>query len=298
MRHRWQGVFPAVTTQFKSDLCLDLDATARHLERLMGSGIAGVVMLGSLGENNALEPAEKLEVVRMARQVCGGKIQVLAGVSELSTAQACRRLGEYEQAGLDGAMVLPAMAYPADRAEAIAHFRALAQAADLPLMLYNNPIAYPVDLRPEILAELADEPKFVAIKESSGDTRRITDIFNTVGDRYAVFSGVDDLAFECTALGAVGWVAGVGLAFPEANQTLWELMTRGRWDEARRLYRWYTPLLHLDVGPKFVQKIKLALQEVGLGSERVRPPRYPLTGSEREGVIATVRHALDHPVLP
>jgi 1-pyrroline-4-hydroxy-2-carboxylate deaminase len=299
MAIHWKGVFPAVTTQFKPDQSLDLDATGRHLEALIRSGVSGLVMLGSLGENTALEPGEKREVLRLAQRVSNGRVPVLSGVAENSTAAACRYARDCEQLGLDGLMVLPAMVYKADARETVAHFRAVARSSGLPVLCYNNPIGYGVDITPEMFAELADEKTLVAIKESSGNPRRITDIFNAVGDRYAIFSGVDDLILESVALGAVGWVAGVGLAFPKENQHFWNLLTKGEWDAARAFYRWYTPLLHLDVHVKFVQYIKLAIQETGLGSETVRAPRLPLAGAEREQVLAIIRRGIENrPQVP
>jgi 4-hydroxy-tetrahydrodipicolinate synthase len=292
MKTTWRGVFPAVTTQFRQDQSLDLDATARHLEALIDSGVTGLVMLGSLGENVQLEPDEKRRVMETAIKVSRGRVPVLSGVAECSTAAACRYAREMEKLGADGLMVLPAMVYKSDPRETIAHYRAVARASGLPILVYNNPISYGVDITPEMFAELSDEKTLVAIKESSGDVRRVTDLINAVGDRYAIFAGVDDLILECTMLGAVGWVAGIGLAFPKENQRLWELMQAGRWDAARELYRWYTPLLHLDVHVKFVQQIKLCIQECGLGAEWVRTPRLPLAGAERERVLAIIRKGI------
>jgi 4-hydroxy-tetrahydrodipicolinate synthase len=299
MKSQWRGVFPAVTTQFREDLSLDLDATAVHLEALIAAGVHGLIMLGSLGENTTLEPEEKREVVRLAVRVSGGRVPVLSGVAECSTAAACRYARDTESLGADGLMVLPAMVYKSDPRETLAHFRAVAAASGLPIIAYNNPIGYGVDLTPEMFVELADTERIVAIKESSGDTRRLTDLINRVGDRYTLFTGVDDLALESVLLGAEGWIAGATLAFPREGQYLWRLATTGRWEEARALYRWFMPLLHLDIGPKFVHKIKLAIQEVGLGSERLRPPRLPLVGEEREQVLSLVREALDNrPEIP
>ena len=278
----WKGVFPAVTTQFTKDLELDLDATAKHLDSLIASGVSGLVMLGSLGENVTLTLEEKREVVRTAIAVSAGRVPVLSGVAELSTHAAVGWMQELEKLGADGAMVMPAMAFRPDREETLAHYRTVAGKTSLPIIVYNNPISYHADVTPEMFVELAEEQNLVAIKESSGDTRRITDIINAVGGRYVIFAGVDDLAMECAMLGATGWIAGIGLAFPEENQRLWELMMAGDWDRAREIYRWYTPLLHVDVGTKFVQNIKLAIQEAGLGSEWVRLPRLPLAGAERE----------------
>ncbi|HZL37796.1 MAG TPA: dihydrodipicolinate synthase family protein [Tepidisphaeraceae bacterium] len=299
MKIHWKGVFPAVCTQFGQDQSLDLDATAKHLEALIESGVSGLVMLGSLGENTAMEPEEKRRVIKRAIEVSRGRVPVLSGVAECSTALACRYARDMEKLGADGLMVLPAMVYKSDSRETIAHFRAVARASGLPILCYNNPVGYGVDITPEMFAELADEKTLVAIKESSGNVRRITDLFNAVGDRYALFCGVDDLIMESVLLGAAGWVAGLGLAFPRENQYLWELLTAGRWDEARTLYRWYTPLLHLDTHVKFVQYIKLAVQECGLGSERVRPPRLELEGAEREQVLAIIREGIrTRPKIP
>jgi len=285
----WRGVFPAVTTQLKQDQSLDLDATARHMEVLIDSGVTGLVMCGSLGENQCLARDEKRAVVRRAVEVAAGRIPVLSGVAEMSTAAAVQYVNDLESLGADGAMVLPAMVYKADRAETLAHFRTVATSTKLPILIYNNPVGYTVDITPSMLAELADLPNLQAIKESSADTSRITDIVNEVGDRYAIFAGVDTLALESAMLGAVGWIAGVGLAFPTENQRLWDLAVAGEWEKARDIYRWFMPLLRLDLGPHFVQKIKLALQETGLGTEWVRAPRLPLSGAERDEVLDIIR---------
>jgi 4-hydroxy-tetrahydrodipicolinate synthase len=295
----WKGVFPAVTTQMNRDESLDLDATARHLEALIASDVDGLVMLGSLGENTALEPEEKREVVRVAKEVSAGRVPVLSGVAECSTVAACRYAREVETLGADGLMLLPAMVYKADAGETVAHFRAVARSTSLPILCYNNPIAYGVDLTPDLFEALADEANLVAIKESSGDPRRLTEIRRRVGDRYTLFVGLDDLALEGAALGAEGWVTGLGLAFPGENRYFWDLATSGRLEEARAIYRWYLPLLQLDTQVKFVQYIKLAIQEVGLGGEWVRAPRRALEGTEREAVLAVIRHGIEtRPQIP
>jgi 4-hydroxy-tetrahydrodipicolinate synthase len=204
-----------------------------------------------------------------------------------------------ETLGADGVMLMPAMNYKGDPCESMKHLRAVARASGLPIMIYNNPISYANDITPQMFAELADEPKFVALKESAGDPRRITDLHNAVGNRYAIFTGVDDLALEAAILGIDGWVAGSGIAFPEENQFFWELTRRGEWDKARAFYRWFTPLLHLDTHVKFVQYIKLAVQECGLGSEWVRAPRLPLVGEERKRVLRVIHEGLrSRPKLP
>jgi 4-hydroxy-tetrahydrodipicolinate synthase len=288
----WHGVFPAVTTQFKPDQSLDLAATAAHIEKLIEAGVHGLIMLGTVGENCSLEYAEKLEVLRTAVRQAEGRVPVLTGVAECTTALACRYAADAQRAGATGLMVLPAMVYKSDPRETMAHFRAVARASDLAIMCYNNPVSYGVDITPAMFADLADEPKFVAIKESSENVRRITDLYNTCGSRYQLLCGVDDLVLESIVLGAVGWVSGLVNAFPAENRLLWDLATAGRWGEAREVYRWYTPLLHLDTHVKLVQYIKLAMAETGLGTEMVRAPRLPLTGEERERILAIIRQAI------
>ena len=288
----WRGVFPAVTTQFHPDQSLDLRGTAAHIERMISRGVHGVIMLGTVGENCSLEYAEKLQVLKTAIEQVRRRVPVLAGVAECTTALACRFAADAKRSGADGLMVLPAMVYKSDSRETLAHFRAVAGASDLPIMIYNNPVSYGVDLTPPLLAELASEPRFVAVKESSENVRRITDIKNLCGDRYTLLCGVDDLVLESILLGAEGWVSGLVNAFPEENRLLWDLALARRYDEALRIYRWYTPLLHLDTHPKLVQYIKLASAECGLGTEIVRVPRLPIVGEEREQILAIIRQAI------
>lgn len=295
----WQGVFPAVTTQLKEDQSLDLEATARHLEVLIDSGVSGLVMLGSLGENQQLRPEEKRRVMTMAIEAAAGRVPMLSGVIENSTAVAIDYARDMERMRADGLLLLPAMGYRADARETMTHYRDVARATALPIICYNNPLAYNIDITPEMFAQLADVKSFVGIKESSGDVRRITDLRNATGDRYALFCGVDDLVLESVVLGATGWIAGMGLAFPRENQYFWELATAGDYETARRLYAWFTPLLHLDTPVKFVQYIKLAIQEAGLGAEWVRAPRLPLVGEERERILAIIHHGLEtRPKVP
>lgn len=293
MNPSWSGIFSAVTTKFDGNGRLDFPAMEKHFNFQMESGVHGLVVLGSLGENVTLTPIEKQDVVKLALQVSGGRVPVLSGVAETSTAMACNYITQAQAHGAHGFMVMPAMVYPADSRETIQYFRTVAAASDVPIMLYNNPVSYKVDLTPEMFAELADEPKFVALKESSDNVRRITDIINTVGDRYRIFTGVDDLALESLMLGAVGWVAGLVCAFPNETVALYNLVKAGRMEEALKLYRWFMPLLHLDVSTKFVQNIKLAETLAGVGTEHVRPPRLPLTGEERERVELIVNRALE-----
>jgi 4-hydroxy-tetrahydrodipicolinate synthase len=219
-------------------------------------------------------------------------VPVLTGVAEYTTAMACRWAADAAKLGADGLMVLPAMVYKSDPRETMTHFRTVARATDLPVMVYNNPPSYGVDITPPMFADLADEPTLVCIKESSENPRRITDIANLCRDRYVLFAGVDDLVLECLVLGAVGWVSGLVNAFPHENRLLWDLATAGKWEAAREVYRWYTPVLHLDTHSKLVQYIKLAAAECGYGTELTRAPRLPLVGKEREEVLAVIRTAI------
>jgi len=293
MAFRWAGVFPAVTTQFQKDQSLDLPASARHWETVIASGVSGLVVCGSLGENQALEADEKRKVVAEAVRIAAGRIPVIAGVAETSTPAAIRYAKDCAKLGAAGFMVMPPMVYKPDADEAARYFRAVAAATDLPWMLYNNPIGYTVDVPPEKLCEYADIKNLGAIKESSGNPRRVTEIRLVLGDRLAIFAGVDDLILESSILGIDGWVAGSGIAFPLENQRLWEHCQAGRWNEARKLYHWCAPLMKLDTYPKFVQYIKLMVQEAGLGSEWVREPRLPISGVEREQILKIIQRGLE-----
>jgi 1-pyrroline-4-hydroxy-2-carboxylate deaminase len=292
MNTNWRGVLPAATTQFHSDQSLDLPATLKHLDVMIEAGVHGMIMLGTVGENCSLEYNEKLQVLSAAVEHIGGRVPVLSGVAECTTALACRFAADAAKIGVDGLMVLPAMVYKSDPRETMAHFRTVAGATELPIMVYNNPVSYHVDITPEMFADLADTPTLVAIKESSENVRRITDLKNVVGDRYTLLCGVDDLVLESLLLGAEGWVSGLVNAFPHENRLLWDLAMAGKWEEARAIYRWYTPLLHLDTHVKLVQYIKLAEAACGLGSETTRAPRLPIVGEERERVMTVIREAI------
>src|SRR6201993_4220371 len=298
-KHSWRGVYPALTTKFKPDYRLDIAAMEKHFAWQIDGGVDGLIVCGSLGENSVLSAEEKLEVLRVAARVSGGRVPVLMTIAEASTAEGIA-LGERSaREGADGLMVLPGMRYVSDRRETIAHYRAIAKASPRPIMVYNNPIAYGVDVTPEMFEELAEEPALVAIKESSDNVRRVTDIIARTGGRYAIFCGVDDLAMEAMLMGACGWVAGLVDAFPRETVAIYRLIADGRIEEARRIYRWFSPLLHLDVSRKLVQNVKLVEAIVGVGTEIVRPPRLPLAGEERAQVIALVDQALKtRPALP
>ncbi|MEM8945283.1 MAG: dihydrodipicolinate synthase family protein [Planctomycetota bacterium] len=292
MAVNWQGVFPAATTEFFEDGSLDLDSTQQHVSAMIDAGVHGMIMLGTVGENCSLSLEEKRSVLQATKEATQGRVQLLSGVAEQTTATACEFSQMAQDVGVDGLMVLPAVGYKSDRRETIVHYRSVASSVDLPIMCYNNPVTYGVDITPEMFDEMADEPKLVAIKESSEDVRRITDLKNRCGNRYKLFCGVDDVVLESIVLGAEGWVSGLVNAFPSENRLLWDLLMANKLDEAIEVYRWYMPLLHLDTHPKLVQYIKLADAECGLGSENVRPPRLRLEGSERAEILSVIRNAI------
>jgi 4-hydroxy-tetrahydrodipicolinate synthase len=287
----WSGVFPAATTQFDPELNVDLPATQRVQAALARDGVHGMVVLGTVGENNSLSADEKRAVLRAAVESVGGKVPIISGVSEFTTAAAAAFARDAERIGVDGLMVLPAMVYVPTPAELEQHFRSVAQATGLPIMLYNNPPAYRVNIELGTLGRLAEMANIVAIKESAPDPRRFTDLFNAFGERFVLFAGLDDVAFEGLCLGARGWVSGLTNAFPQESLLFYAALRAGDLERARRIYRWFMPLLHLDAEHDLVQSIKLAESLMGRGSERVRPPRLPLAGQRREQVAEMVRRA-------
>lgn len=284
----WQGVYPAATTQFTETLAIDHDATQKVQSALVDDGVDGLIILGTCGENNSLESDEKLAVLKGAVEAVGGRVPLVAGVSEFTTKRAIEYARSAEAIGIDALMLLPCMVYVPRVEELEAHFRAVAEATSLPIMLYNNPPAYRVNVDFDTLDRLENVPNIVAIKESAPDPRRFTDLINRFGDRYTVMAGLDDVALEGLMLGASGWVSGLTSAFPRESVALVAAQRRGDYAEALRIYRWFMPLLHLDAEHDLVQSIKLAEQIMGRGSERVRMPRMPLTGQRRADVIAWV----------
>jgi 1-pyrroline-4-hydroxy-2-carboxylate deaminase len=291
MKCDWKGVFPAATVQFRADLSLDLEATAKVQAALIADGVHGLIVNGTVGENNSLEPAEKIAVLSSAVSLAAGRIPVLTGVSELTTNRAAAFAQEAQGAGATGLMLLPAMVYVPSEAELIMHLRTVAQSVSLPIMLYNNPPAYRVSLSLETLAGVADLPNIVALKESAPDPRRFTDLHNEFGDRFALFAGLDDVALEGLLLGARGWVSGLTNAFPPESIALWNAVQHGDLKLALKIYRWFMPLLHLDAEHDLVQSIKLAEMIMGRGSERVRLPRMPLAGERRSQVTHLIEIA-------
>jgi 1-pyrroline-4-hydroxy-2-carboxylate deaminase len=295
----WSGVFPAVTTQFREDLSLDVDATARVMEGLIRDGVSGLIVCGTVGENCSLSRDEKIAVMEAGKAVARGRVPVLSGIAEFTSAFAIDMVKQAARIGLDGVMVMPALVYSSKPHETAAHFRSVAKASDLPVMVYNNPPIYKNDVTPEILASLADCETIVCFKESSGDTRRFTDLRNMVGDRFVLFAGLDDVVVESIMVGAVGWVSGLSNAFPREGETLFRLASTGRYAEAMSLYRWFMPLLHLDARPDLVQCIKLCEHIMGRGTHRTRPPRLALGPKETAEIEAMMNTALaTRPRLP
>ena len=289
---RWTGVFPAATTKMRQDGSIDLPATQASIDRLIEGGVAGVIVLPMLGENASLAPGEKEAVIRAAREVVAGRVPLLSGLAEVSSANAVRSAKAFQVYGAEGLMVFPSLVYLTDPRETVRWYKEIAAASDLPIMIYNNPIAYKVDVTPAVLRELVDTPAIQYIKEESGDIRRVTDLYNELGNRFGVFCGVDDLILESMALGATGWVSGMTNAWPRECVALYKLCAAGRFAEARALYRILTPAFHLDTHVKLVQYIKLAEHVVYGAPEWVRAPRLPLEGEERRRVSSVVEAAV------
>ena len=295
----WSGVFPAVTTQFKSNFDLDIDATRKVLGALIDDGVSGLIICGTVGENTSLSRSEKVAIMEAAKDVAKGRVPVICGVAEFTTQNAAEVAKEAARVGLDGVMVMPALVYSAKPHETAEHFRGVSKATDLPIMVYNNPPIYKNDVTPEILASLTDCETIVCFKDSSGDTKRFTDVKNMVGDRFTLFAGLDDTVVESIMLGAAGWISGMSNAFPKEGETLFRLAKAGRYQEALSLYAWFMPLLHLDARPDLVQCIKLCEELMGRGSALTRPPRLALSDSEQAYVRKIMDEALkNRPILP
>lgn len=291
----WAGVFPAITTPFRSDGSVDYDLLQEHATWMVDNGCRGIIPLGSLGEAATLTFEEKVGVLRASCQALSGRVPVVAGVSGTSTAECVALAREAEAVGCEGLMVLPPYVYLGDECEIDAHISAVVEATSLSCMLYNNPIAYTTDLTPTQIERLTRHENVHAVKESSGDIRRLTQIRARIGDRLALFVGIDDVIVESVAVGAVGWVAGLVNALPRESVRLYDLAMAGRMDEARELYEWFLPLLWFDLGPKFVQKIKHAQAAVGWGDTTVRPPRLELTTEELAEVRRVIEDRLGQP---
>ncbi|MAA98175.1 MAG: dihydrodipicolinate synthase family protein [Stappia sp.] len=294
----WQGIFPAVTTKFTAGDTLDIAEMERCFALQVEAGVDGLIVCGSLGEAMALEPDEKIEILKTAKRVAGRR-PVLMTVCESSTRRAARAAEAAAAAGADGLMVLPGVPYRSAPHETVPHLLTVTRAAGLPVMIYNNPVAYGVDVTLDMFEMLAAEPLVVAMKESTDDIRRVTDVISRFGDRFDVFTGVDNLALESLMMGATGWVAGLVVAFPRETVAIWRLFRAGRIEEAREIYRWFRPLLDLDVSTNLVQNIKRAEVHAIGSNDRCRAPRLPLAGPEAERVDAIIKAALGvRPALP
>jgi 4-hydroxy-tetrahydrodipicolinate synthase len=288
----WSGVFPAATTKMTASGELDLPAMQASIDRLVQNGVSGVIVLPMLGENAALTQAERDKVVPAAKEAVAGRVPLLSGLAELSTADAVAAAKNYRKLGAEGLMVFPSLAYRTDRRETIEWYKAVATSG-LPIMIYNNPLAYKVDVDVPTLEGLADVPEIVAIKEETGDIRRVTDLYNAFGDRFDIFCGVDDLILESVALGVVGWVSGMTNAWPAECVKIFNAAKAGDFKAALPLYRLMTPAFHLDTDVKLVQYIKFAEHLVYGAPEHVRPPRLPLVGEERARVEAIILKTIE-----
>jgi len=288
---QWKGVFPAVTTKMTPEGTIDAAAMQSSLDRLVRNGVSGVIVLPMLGENASLSVPERETVIRLAREAVGGRVPVLSGLAEITLDTAKAHAAAYKSFGAEGLMVFPSLGYKTDPRETVHWYREIARAG-LPIMVYNNPIAYGVDVTADILEELIGVPEIVCIKEETGDIRRVTDTYVAFGDRFSVFCGVDDLIVESCSLGVTGWVSGMTNAWPAECVRLFELCQAQRYDEARKLYHILTPSFHLDTHVKLVQYIKLAEHLVYGAPEWTRAPRLPLVGEERARVVRTVQAAM------
>ncbi|NEU66778.1 dihydrodipicolinate synthase family protein [Spirosoma agri] len=295
----WQGVFPALTTKFTADDELDLAAFTANLDAQLDAGVDGIILGGSLGEASTLSNEEKDTLVKTTVEYVAGRVPVVLNIAEGATREAVRIAESATQLGVSGLMLLPPMRYNADKREVFTYFKAIATATDLPIMLYNNPIDYKIEVTLDLFEDLVDLPTIQAVKESTRDVSNVTRLRNRFGDRIKILCGVDTLAMEELVMGADGWVAGLVCAFPRETVAIYRLVKAGRYDEARAIYRWFLPLLELDIHPKLVQYIKLAETAAGIGTEHVRAPRLPLIGAERDRVLDIINSGLaNRPALP
>jgi dihydrodipicolinate synthase/N-acetylneuraminate lyase len=298
MHIEWKGVYPALLTPFTVDDTIDVSLFEKNLQAQQRAGVHGVIIGGSLGEASTLREEEKKLLVQVAKSFLGDSLPVILNIAESVTTQAIQQAKNALDWGADGIMLLPPMRYKSDDRETATYFKAVAKSTPLPIMIYNNPIDYKIDFRPELFDELLDCPNVQALKESSRDVTNLTRMLNRFGDRFKILCGVDTLAMEELCLGAHGWVAGLVDAFPDETVAIWRLVQEGKLAEAQKIYRWFMPLLELDIHPKLVQYIKLAAQETGIGSAYVRAPRLELEGEEKERVLNIIRSAIaNRPVL-
>ncbi|MEB2779512.1 dihydrodipicolinate synthase family protein [Algoriphagus sp. C2-6-M1] len=288
----WKGVFPAVTTKFHADGSLDMELFFKNIDFQLESGVHGIILGGTLGESSVLSQEEKITLTRETVNYLDGKVPVILNIAEGATQDALFWAAKAEELGAAGLMILPPMRYAADAREVVAYFKAVANSTRLPIMIYNNPVDYKTLVTLEMFAELAECENIQAIKESTRDISNVTRMRNRFGDRFKLLCGVDTLAMEELVMGADGWVAGLVCAFPRETVTIFNLINEGRNEEAREIYRWFLPLLELDIHPKLVQYIKLAEQHCGIGSEHVRAPRLTLIGEERARIEKIITNGL------
>jgi 1-pyrroline-4-hydroxy-2-carboxylate deaminase len=291
---KWTGVYTAVTTKFHANEELDLDLFKVNIHAQLDAGVDGIILGGTLGEASVLETNEKEILVKTTLETVEAKVPVVMNIAEGSTRAAIAQARLAEQWGADGLMMLPPMRYKSDHRETVTYFKAVANETSLPIMIYNNPVDYKIEVTIDMFGELIDCPNIQAVKESTRDVSNVTRMRNAFGDRLRLLSGVDTLALEELMLGADGWVAGLVCAFPKETVAIYRLAKAGRYDEAVKIYRWFLPLLELDIHPKLVQNIKLAEQMAGIGSEHVRAPRLPLIGIERDRVVGVIQRGLDN----
>ncbi len=299
MSIQWKGVFPALTTKFTADDQLDLPLFEKNLEEQLAAGVNGVILGGTLGEASVLSTEEKEILVKFAIQKVAGKVPVIINIAEGSTRVAIQQAKFAKHWGAQGIMILPPMRYKSDHRETVTYFKSVAESTDLPIMIYNNPVDYKIEVTLDMFAELASCANIQAIKESTRDISNVTRLINRFGDRFKILCGVDTLAMEELVMGAEGWVAGLVCAFPRETVAIYHLVKAGHIQEAQKIYRWFMPLLELDIHPKLVQYIKLAEQQAGNGSEAVRAPRLTLIGEERTKVLAIIDQGIaSRPELP
>lgn len=294
----WKGIFPAFTTKFTANDTLDLALFEKGLQSQLDAGVDGIVLGGSLGEASTLTTEEKETLVKLAIDLAG-PVPVVLNIAEGATKEAIRQAALGKSWGVKGLMLLPPMRYKSDARETLTFFKAIARSTDLPIMIYNNPVDYKTEVTLEMFEQLLDCDNIQAVKESTRDVSNVTRMINRFGDRYKILCGVDTLAMEELLMGAEGWVGGLVTAFPRETVAVYRLIKAGMIEEARAIYRWFLPLLELDIHPKLVQYIKLAEAQVGLGSEYVRAPRLTLVGEERERVLKIINEGIAaRPVLP
>lgn len=288
----WKGVFPAVTTKFHADGSLDMDLFFKNIDFQLESGVHGIILGGTLGESSVLSQEEKITLTKETVDYVAGKVPVILNIAEGATQDALFWAAKAKELGASGLMMLPPMRYAADAREVVTYFKTVANSTDLPIMIYNNPVDYKTLVTIDMFAELADCSNIQAIKESTRDISNVTRMINRFGDRFQLLCGVDTLAMEELLMGAVGWVAGLVCAFPKETVTIFNLVNEGKIEEARKIYRWFLPLLELDIHPKLVQYIKLAEYHCGIGSEYVRAPRLTLIGEERERIEKIIKDGI------